>query len=128
MSNIMNDLHTVGLNPFGAVLLAESMLKSPLAQMTIGKPQRFFMPISRSDCAGWAGVQFSLEAVPQGGQATAAAPPLHPAVKMISEDEIEIHGVRYAVGAFEHLGLGPIGATLRIIKREDGVVTLERLP
>ena len=64
MSNIMNDLHTIGINPFAVVLLAESVLKSPLAPMTVGKPQGFFFPVSRSDCAGWVGVRITIEAVP----------------------------------------------------------------
>ena len=64
MSNIMQNLHTVGLNPFAVVLLAESLLKSPLAPKTIGNPQAFFFPIAREDCAGWVGVRFTLEAVP----------------------------------------------------------------
>lgn len=64
MSNIMNDLHTVGLNPFGVVLVAESLLKSPLAAMSADdKPLTFFMPINRSDCAGWSGVEITLKAV-----------------------------------------------------------------
>lgn len=72
MSNIMQDLHTIGLNPFAVVLLAESVLKSPLAEMTVGKPQGFFMPINRADCPGWAGVRITVEAVPV---ATPAASP-----------------------------------------------------
>ena len=64
MSNIMQDLQTVGINPFAVTLLAESVLKSPLAEMTVNKPQGFFFPVSRSDCAGWAGVRITVEAVP----------------------------------------------------------------
>lgn len=60
-----NDLQTVGINPFAVTLLAESVLKSPLAPMTVGKPQRIAFPISRSDCAGWAGVRITIEAVPE---------------------------------------------------------------
>ncbi|NWF45427.1 hypothetical protein F3K02_09225 [Hydrogenophaga sp. D2P1] len=60
----MNDLHTVGLNPFGVVLVAESMLKSPIAPMSADdKPLTFFMPINRADCAEWVGVEFTLKAV-----------------------------------------------------------------
>ncbi len=33
---IMNDLHAVGLNPFGVQLVAESLLKSPIAPMSAG--------------------------------------------------------------------------------------------
>ncbi len=62
--SIMNDLHAVGLNPFGVQLVAESMLKSPLAPMSTEKPLEFFFPVSRSDCAGWRGVKITLEAVP----------------------------------------------------------------
>ena len=61
--SIMNDLHTLGINPFAVTLLAESVLKSPLAPMTVGKPQRIAFPVSRSDCAGWAGVRITIEAV-----------------------------------------------------------------
>lgn len=60
-----NDLQTVGINPFAVTLLAESVLKSPLAPMTVGKPQRIAFPISRGDCAGWAGVRITIEAVPE---------------------------------------------------------------
>ncbi len=60
----MQDLHTIGINPFAVTLLAESVLKSPLAPMTVGKPQGFFFPIQRSDCPGWAGVRITVEAVP----------------------------------------------------------------
>lgn len=60
----MQDLHTVGLNPFAVTLLAESLLKSPLAPMTVGKPQGFFFPVNRGDCAGWAGVRITVEAIP----------------------------------------------------------------
>lgn len=64
MSNIMQDLHTVRLNPYAVQLLAESLLKSPLAPMTIGKPFEFYFPVQRSDCAEWIGVKITLEAVP----------------------------------------------------------------
>ena len=67
---IMNDLQTVGLNPFGVQLVAESLLKSPLAPLTVGKPQAIFFPVSRSDCAGWVGVRITVEAVPASGGAT----------------------------------------------------------
>jgi len=60
---IMNDLHAVGLNPFGVQLVAESLLKSPLAPMTAAEPVTMFFPVQRSDCADWAGVKFTFEAV-----------------------------------------------------------------
>lgn len=63
MSNIMNDLHTVGINPFAVVLVAESLLKSPVAEISVSKPLTFFFPITRSDCAGWVGVEITLKAV-----------------------------------------------------------------
>ena len=69
----MNDLHAVGLNPFGVVLVAESMLKSPIAPMSADeKPLTFFMPINRGDCAGWVGVEFTLKAVRAESQNTEA--------------------------------------------------------
>lgn len=40
---------------------------------------------------------------------------------------ITIFGIEYADEIFRYLGLGPIGSVLRIIKREDGIVTLKRL-
>lgn len=67
MSNIMNDLHTIRLNPFAVQLLAESLLKSPIAPMTVGNPQGLFFPIDRGDCVGWCGVKITLEAVPVAG-------------------------------------------------------------
>ena len=59
----MNDLHTVGLNPFGVQLVAESMLKSGLAPISAGEPVTFFFPVQRKDCEGWSGVKITLEAV-----------------------------------------------------------------
>jgi hypothetical protein len=41
--------------------------------------------------------------------------------------EIELYGVRYALGCFEVLGLGQPGDAFEILKREDGVLTLQRL-
>jgi hypothetical protein len=63
MGNILQDLHTVGINPFAVTLLAESVLKSPIAPMTVGDPKGFFMPVNRGDCPGWAGVRITVEAV-----------------------------------------------------------------
>ena len=40
MSNIMQDLHAIGLNPFAVKLLAESVLKSPLVDGG-EKPRQF---------------------------------------------------------------------------------------
>lgn len=61
--SIMDDLHAVRLNPFGFVLVAESLLKSPMAPISADKPLTIFMPVHREDCAGWAGVKITLEAV-----------------------------------------------------------------
>ena len=63
MSNIMNDLHTMGINPFGVQLLAESLLRSHVADMSADEPLAFFFPVSREDCAGWNGVEITLKAV-----------------------------------------------------------------
>ena len=64
--DVMQALLTVGINGFGVQLVAESFLKSPVAQQTLerGEPIKFFMPIHRSDCAGWSGVEITLAAVP----------------------------------------------------------------
>lgn len=64
MSNAMNDLHGLGLNPFAVVLLAESMLKSAYVKNCGVEPLTFEFPVRRSDCAGWAGVRITIEAVP----------------------------------------------------------------
>jgi hypothetical protein len=73
MSNHMNDLHALGLNPFAVVLLAESMLKSAYVQHCGTKPLTFNFPIQRSDCAGWLGVRITIEAVPVDAKATGSA-------------------------------------------------------
>jgi hypothetical protein len=83
MSNPMQDLHAIGLNPFSVTLLAESMLKSEYVQHCGAKPLTFNFPIQRSDCAGWAGVRITIEAVPdargidsgEAGQTPQAAGP-----------------------------------------------------
>jgi hypothetical protein len=54
-----------GLNAFGAQLLAESLLKSPIAQhiQNTGEPLKIAFPINRSDCPGWAGVEITLKPI-----------------------------------------------------------------
>lgn len=68
-NNIMQVLNDARLNPFGAVLLAESLLRSPVAEEMAERAARgevghvkFFMPINRGDCPGWAGVYITLQA------------------------------------------------------------------
>lgn len=48
----------------------------------------------------------------------------------VSEDGeiVTIFGVRYAIELFRHLAIGPIGSRIEIVSREDGIVTLKRLP
>lgn len=68
MSNPMQDLHTLGINPFAVTLLAESMLKSAYVNHCGTKPLTFEFPVNRPDCKGWAGVCITIEAVPAAGQ------------------------------------------------------------
>lgn len=77
MSNPMQDLHTLGLNPFAVTLLAESMLKSDYVKHCGTKPLTFEFPVSRGDCDGWAGVRITIEAVPtaDGVRVVGAAQP-----------------------------------------------------
>jgi len=72
----MQDLHTLGINPFGVVLVAESMLKSEYVKHCGTKPLTFNFPIQRGDCPGWLGVRITIEAVPvePAGEATDDAP------------------------------------------------------
>lgn len=72
MSNPMQDLHTLGLNPFAVTLLAESMLKSAYVKNCGTKPLTFEFPVRRSDSEGWAGVRITIEAVPVPAPAGAA--------------------------------------------------------
>lgn len=67
MSNPMQDLHALGLNPFAVTLLAESMLKSAYVTQCGTKPLTFEFPMRRGDCEGWAGVRITIEAVPALG-------------------------------------------------------------
>ena len=62
--NILQNLHTVGLNPFAVQLLVESLLKSQLAPITVGKPLKIEFPVQRGDCPGWVGARITLEAIP----------------------------------------------------------------
>lgn len=63
--NVRQALLDAGLNVFGADLLAESFLKSPIAKQALekGDPVRFFLPVRRSDCAEFVGVEISIAAV-----------------------------------------------------------------
>lgn len=70
MSATMQNLHSVGLNPFAVQLLAESLLKSSYVKHCGVKPLTFEFPVRRSDCEGWAGVRITIEAVPAEPQAT----------------------------------------------------------
>ena len=64
MSNTMQNLHALGLNPFAVELLAESMLKSSYVKHKGVEPLTFEFPVRRADCAGWAGIRITIEAVP----------------------------------------------------------------
>jgi hypothetical protein len=88
MSNIMNDLHAVGLNPFGVQLVAESLLKSPLAQLTTERPQAFFFPIKRSDCPGWIGARFTLQAVPEATEGEEVAQTAQASAENLDANEL----------------------------------------
>lgn len=63
--NQMQAMHELGLNPFAVTLLAESMLKSAYVKQLGTKPLTFEFPVQRSDCAGWAGVKITIEAIPE---------------------------------------------------------------
>jgi len=58
----------IGLNPFGAELLCESLLRSQLADRFAepNKPMVIQFPINRSDCPGWAGVEITLRPIKEG--------------------------------------------------------------
>lgn len=43
-------------------------------------------------------------------------------------DLVTIEGIRYSRELFRSLGIAPVGAVLRIESREDGVLTVTRLP
>ncbi|HEV7913021.1 MAG TPA: hypothetical protein VGP22_04595 [Albitalea sp.] len=66
--NLFQALSDARVNPFGAQLLAESLLKSPISAQLHerGKPLCFFLPIERGDCPGWAGVEFNLKPIKVG--------------------------------------------------------------
>jgi len=40
---------------------------------------------------------------------------------------ILIYGIRYAMGIFQMIGIGPVGSIIRIAKREGEVVTFESI-
>jgi hypothetical protein len=63
--NIAQVMINAGLNYFGAQLLAESLLKSPIATQIAdkGEPLKIMIPINRSDCAGWIGVEMTLNPI-----------------------------------------------------------------
>lgn len=70
MGNTMQNLHTIGLNPFAVQLLAESMLKSGYVKHFGREPLTFNFPVQRGDCPGWIGVRITIEAVPAEAQKT----------------------------------------------------------
>jgi hypothetical protein len=78
MSNPMQALHDLGLNPFAVTLLAESMLKSAYVQRLGTKPLTFEFPVRRNDCADWAGVRLTIEAIPVAQVAAPAPQPTQP--------------------------------------------------
>lgn len=104
MSNILNDLHTVGINPFAVTLVAESLLKGPLAAHSAKEPLGFFFPVKREDCAGFTGVSFTLQAVQAPSAETQLTPapvqsqpaaPTTPANRWRAAGEPDPHGTRY---------------------------------
>lgn len=57
--------HVYSVNAFNVRSFAESFLKSPLANAMLerGEPLKFFLPIRRSDCAEWGGVDITIAGV-----------------------------------------------------------------
>jgi hypothetical protein len=53
------------IDALDAKLFAESFLKSPLAisMLERGEPLKFFVPVQRSDCAKWGGVDITIAGV-----------------------------------------------------------------
>lgn len=41
------------------------------------------------------------------------------------QDILEVEGIKYAGVIFRSLGIGPIGSTFSICKRDDGILTLQ---
>jgi hypothetical protein len=91
MSNIMQNLHEIGLNPFAVTLLAESMLKSAYVKNCGAKPLSFKFPIERSDCAGWLGVRITIEAVSVEAIETTPTPADSSIKKVTVEPGGELH-------------------------------------
>ncbi|WP_164964273.1 hypothetical protein [Rubrivivax sp. JA1026] len=79
MSNVLNALHAAGINPFAVTLVAESLLKSPIAARSANEPLDFFFPVKREDCAGFIGVSFTLQAVEASSAETQPTPAPAPA-------------------------------------------------
>jgi hypothetical protein len=54
-----------GIDALDATLFAESFLKSPLAGQMLerGEAFKFFLPVQRSDCAKWGGVDITIAGV-----------------------------------------------------------------
>lgn len=113
--NIMQDLHTVGINPFAVTLLAESVLKSPIAPMTVGDPKTFFFPVQRSDCAGWVGVRITVEAVPEGAaiatEASAEMAPIDMVLHCPKCGKQHIDAIEHGREPWECRGCGRTGQT-----------------
>lgn len=65
--NIRQLLLNAGINSFGLDLVAESFLKSPIAAQALasGDPLKISLPIDRSDCAEWVGVEITIAGVPK---------------------------------------------------------------
>jgi hypothetical protein len=61
---VQQELLQDNFNSFAATLLAESLLRSPVAPCTVGDPWLFDVPVNRRDMPAWAGVRITLEAIP----------------------------------------------------------------
>lgn len=62
--NIMQLLSDSGINPHACVMVAESLLRSPVAGLSTQQPLQIVIPVRRHDCPGWSGVRITLEAIP----------------------------------------------------------------
>lgn len=122
--NIMQDLHTIGLNPFAVQLLAESVLKSPIAPDSVGDPKTFFFPVHRSDCAGWSGVRITFEAVPEGAPTPARVTALQETyeVRRIAYLAGEVWLTAHGLEVPQQLEAGDLVRLLRVERAEGGEV------
>ncbi len=105
LTNVRQVLLDARLNAFAVDLLCESLLRSPIAAQLAkeDRPLKFYVPMSRGDCQGWAGVDITLKPWTVAQVEALGAAALGEAQVNVKPDQVRSDAISYIGGRIARL-------------------------